>query len=220
MTLAFDHSEYARRVSSVRARMAEADLDGLLVTGPENVTYPSGFTTTGYHIFQCFVVPASGDPFFVLRNIKHGNAEHHAWTSDGVAICETDEPARVLSGALSDAGLSTGRIGFDDRAPFLPVATVESLRAALAPSSLVPAGGLIEAIRAVKSAAEIAVGPRRRRATMCTKESSDGPIPFQRRYPTCPFLVRRSTGVRGFVARARPRHGMVLPQTAIRTPHR
>ena len=69
----------------------------------------------------------------------------------------------MLSGALSDAGSSTGRIGFDDRAPFLPVATVENLRVALAPSSLVPAGGLVEAIRAVKSAAEIAC--RREAAT-------------------------------------------------------
>ena len=66
--------------------------------------------------------------------------------------CETDEPARVLSGAFSNAGLPTGRIGLDDRAPFLPVATLESLHTALAPSSLVPSGGLVEAIRAVKPA--------------------------------------------------------------------
>ena len=66
--------------------------------------------------------------------------------------CETDEPPRVLSGAHCNAGLPTGRIGLDDRAPFLPVATLESLHTAFAQSSLVPSGGLVEATRTVNAA--------------------------------------------------------------------
>ena len=47
--LAFTPEEYIRRYNTIQTAMAEAELDALLVRGPENNTYLSGYETPGYY---------------------------------------------------------------------------------------------------------------------------------------------------------------------------
>ena len=55
--LAFTPEEYIRRYNTIQTAMAEAELDALLVRGPENITYLSGYETPGYYKYHCIVVP-------------------------------------------------------------------------------------------------------------------------------------------------------------------
>src|SRR5436190_19184496 len=66
---AFPREEYARRQSALRERMATRGIDLYLTSGPENDFYLSGQQTPGYYTFQCLALPASGEPFHVLRGL-------------------------------------------------------------------------------------------------------------------------------------------------------
>jgi len=154
----FSQSEYADRLAAIRARMAEHDLDLLLVTGPENITYLSGYTTPGYHIFQCLIVPADGELTFVVRNTERSNVPAWPWVGESVPIgvANLSDPAPVLLDALASRARGARRIGFDSAALFLPPRVYLALAAALG-DRLVDAAGLVEASRALKSPAEIAL---------------------------------------------------------------
>ena len=58
----FPREEYDGRLSAVHAEMAADGLDGVLVLGPENMFYLTGYETIGYSSFQAAVVPAGGEP--------------------------------------------------------------------------------------------------------------------------------------------------------------
>ena len=58
--LAFTPEEYVRRYDTIQAAMAEAQLDALLIRGPENITYFSGYETPGYYKYHCIVIPRDG----------------------------------------------------------------------------------------------------------------------------------------------------------------
>ena len=53
----FPRAEYDRRLAAVHAEMAADGLDGVLVLGPENMFYLTGYETIGYSSFQAAVVP-------------------------------------------------------------------------------------------------------------------------------------------------------------------
>jgi Xaa-Pro dipeptidase len=151
--LPFAAAEYRDRLVAVRSAMTERGLDALLVTGPENIAYLSGYHTTGYHVFQCLVVPLERDPYFVIRALELGSVESHSCIADAVQVGETDDPVVTLARALRERA-SGRRVGFDDRGMFLPPATVDALRASHH-GELLPGSGVVESCRAVKSPAEI-----------------------------------------------------------------
>ncbi|WP_433618550.1 M24 family metallopeptidase [Dactylosporangium sp. CA-139114] len=153
----FTDEEYGARLAAVRADMAERGMDALLVTGPENITYLTGYTTPGYHIFQCLIVPAEGDVRFVVRNTERVNVPDLPWISDTVPIevQALTDPIPTLLSAIRQAGLAGKRNGVDRRSLFLPPLYYDQLRGEL--PDLIDASGLVERHRARKSAAEIAL---------------------------------------------------------------
>ena len=155
--LAFPVAEYQDRMARVRAGMADRGLDVLLVTGPENICYLSGYHTTGYHIFQCLVVPREGHPRFVLRNIEIGNVRTHSWVRDAEPVFVGDDPVPSVAGAAQALGGPEGAIGYEDQGLFLTPGVVDSLRRVLPGADFRPASGTIEGVRAVKSAHEVAM---------------------------------------------------------------
>ena len=85
-SLPFSLNEYRSRIKTVRERMSERSLDALLVTAPENICYLSGFTTTGYHVFQAMVVPLEAEPFMILRDIELDNVFLHSWLTQAFPL--------------------------------------------------------------------------------------------------------------------------------------
>jgi Xaa-Pro dipeptidase len=154
----FSEDEYAERLRKIRQSMASRELDALLVTGPENITYLTGYTTPGYHIFQCVIVPIDGPLTFVVRNTERTNIPDLPWIGGSVAIGVADlsEPAPVLLSAIrADLGKAK-RIGFDSAALFLPPKVYLALAAALG-ERLIEAPGIVEQARRLKSPSEIAL---------------------------------------------------------------
>ncbi|WP_204267517.1 aminopeptidase P family N-terminal domain-containing protein, partial [Escherichia coli] len=70
---AFPAAEYEARLAKARAGLAERGLDAAVFTGPENIFYLTGQQTPGYYTFQCLVLPARGEPLFLLRQLEVTN---------------------------------------------------------------------------------------------------------------------------------------------------
>jgi Xaa-Pro aminopeptidase len=153
--LPFTIAEYQGRLAMVRALMQDRDLDCLFVTGPENIYYLSGYQTTGYYVYQALLVPRDGDPRFVVRKFETTNVQGLSWLKSAVGLEDWEDPLDGTQRALSACGAAEGRIGFEDRGFFLPPAILDGLRGRLSRATFVPASGIVERCRLIKSPAEV-----------------------------------------------------------------
>jgi Xaa-Pro dipeptidase len=158
-TLAFAVEEYRGRLDRVRGRMADAGLDGLVVTTPENICYLSGYHTSGYYFVQALLVAHDKDPLLVARLFEQRNIDAYSWLDrgrHGVAYADSENPMEKIAGALADLGLARGRVGVDLSSFFLPVDKFEELKARLPNAKVANGHGIVEEERKTKSPAEIA----------------------------------------------------------------
>jgi Xaa-Pro aminopeptidase len=126
----------------VRAdRLALGDLDALVVTNLVNVRYLTGYTGSNG------VAVVSRDRRLFLTDFRY--ITQAAEQVDGFEVAKGE---RDLLGDVAEA--ISGRVGFEDAS--LSVRRLERLRSLVAGSAeLVPAGDVVEALRAVKEPGEI-----------------------------------------------------------------
>jgi Xaa-Pro dipeptidase len=150
---AFPKAEYDRRICRVRETLVRRGLDAVIVTGPENIFYLTGQQTPGYFALQALVLPVDGEACFVLRQLELFNCITNTFIEDIEIYQDRDDPATLLVDLLRRRGLAGRRVAIDKRGWFLPVAVCERLAAAL--GTVEDAAGIVEDLRAVKSALEI-----------------------------------------------------------------
>ena len=68
------------KLDRVRALMAEAELDALVVRAPDNVLYLTNFW--GMKGFDACVFPREGDPVLICLEPSADDAAKNAWTKD------------------------------------------------------------------------------------------------------------------------------------------
>jgi Xaa-Pro aminopeptidase len=133
------------RADRVAGRLAEHQLDALLVTEPANLRYLTGFTgSSGFAVVGPQVRRFVTD----FRYVEQAKAE--------VPDFDREQGPQALLGALADGwGEGDVRLGFDDA--HVTVSTHRRLRGVLpAGVELVPAAGIVEDERAVKEPGEVA----------------------------------------------------------------
>ncbi len=151
---AFPAAEYEERLRRARAALAAKGLDAAVFTGPENIFYLTGQQTPGYYTFQCLVLPAEGEPVFLLRQLEVPNFLRNTYLADYEAYGDGTAPARLVLDVLRARGLGAKRVAIEKGGWFLPISFYEALTAVL--PTLEDATGIVEAMRRVKSSAEIA----------------------------------------------------------------
>ena len=151
---AFPASEYEHRLTRVRSALAGKGLDAALFTGPENIFYLTGQQTPGYYTFQCLLVPAEGEPVFLLRQLEVPNFLRNTFLESYEAYGDGSTPAGLVVEALKKRGLATKRVAIEKGGWFLPISFYEALCAVM--PKLEDATGIVEPMRRVKSPAEIA----------------------------------------------------------------
>ena len=138
--------------------MAENGLDALLVRGPENITYLSGYETPGYYKYHCVIVPKDGEPVFVVRDFEWINTPEFAWSTRIAKVFDWDHPPSVTVNVLQQLGLDSGkRIGVEKQGFFYTVDEHETLCTELADNSFVDATSILWNARMIKSAEEIEI---------------------------------------------------------------
>lgn len=170
--LEFPLSEYEKRISDLTVNLQQAGLDGIMITGMENVRYytglqsviwPSKLSTPGLAL-----VSAAGDLYLVGSASAQDTARYSACVEDEHVIhfSRNGEPgvARTYPEAIMNTmrrmGLQNGRLGIEMGSGtrlHLQMQWMEEIRGTMTGMTFVDAGQLIWAQRAVKSPAEIEV---------------------------------------------------------------
>jgi len=151
----FSSDEYAQRIASVRERMAERELDVVLVHSPENIYYLTGYQTPGYYWHQVLILPFAADPIFVPPPHEASCVPEFCWIDDVRMYPDTADWAEVTSDLLKELNLATGGIGIETESGFLTVDLRDRLAIQLLDATFSSSSGVIESSRLIKSSQEI-----------------------------------------------------------------
>ena len=153
--LAFSPEEYQRRYDLVLENMRRVGTDVLLVRGPENITYLTGYETPGYYGYHCLVLARDEQPVLVGRRIELTNVPVSSWITRTVNVQDHEVPAEITARVLDKMGLSRRRLGIEKRGWFFTVDEYEALKQALPRARFVDCSSVVEEARMIKSDVEV-----------------------------------------------------------------
>ena len=138
------------RWDRVRARMAELDVDALLLSLGADLPWLSGYTAMALERLTCLVVPADDDATLVVPRLEEPRVEPHPELFTVRAWDETDDPVAIVAALVGDRR----SVAVSDR---MWAASLLALQARLPEARWLPASALTAPLRAVKDRAEVAV---------------------------------------------------------------
>lgn len=150
----FPKEELAGRLEKVRQSMAASDLDGLIVSVPENIYYLTGLDHWGFFACHILVVPRDGRPALVARAMERVTVENQVANAEFYGHADDEELSDYVVLALNKLGLATARLGLEKRSLFLTPRHAERIVAASPAARWCDASGLVDEIRLVKSPVE------------------------------------------------------------------
>lgn len=159
----FPEAEFAARCAKAQAKMAEAGLAALLLTSEPEVRYFTGYLTRFWESPTrpwFLVVPASGKPIAVIPSIGAA-LMGQTWVEDirtWSAPDLRDDGVSLLAETLREVVPEGGRIGVPDGHEThvrMPLADLQRVRGDIGKREIVGDGGILRALRMVKSEAEI-----------------------------------------------------------------
>ncbi|APZ55396.1 M24 family metallopeptidase [Salipiger abyssi] len=151
----FTRDEYAARLAALRARMARAGLDLLVIDQFEHMVYFGGHLPTAA-MYQCLLVPLSGTPVMVIRALDAQVFHETSWLDRCTAFGDAEDPIAVASAEITALGLAAGRIGLEGDSHFMTLDRADAFRAALPDARFQTFSGEMWEMRQVKSPAELA----------------------------------------------------------------
>ena len=159
MALHFEPQEYKDRIQQVCVKMAAENLDGMLIFQQESMYYLTGYDTFGFCFFQCLYLSADGTTALLTRSADYRQAQQTSNLSD-IRIW-TDEagasPIDQLKDMLQDLGAANTRLGVEYNSYGLTAYNGKALDRGLDGfCTMQDASDIINAIRAIKSEAELA----------------------------------------------------------------
>ena len=159
MALHFTRDEFSERLSRLEAVMERERLDALFLFAQESLYWLTGYDTFGFCFFQCLVVTADGRMALLTRSADLRQAQRTSLIAD-IRIWKDARDADPAAGLLAlarELGLGGKRIGVEYETHGLTHRNGRRLEAAFAgTATLEDASAVVPALRATKSAAEIA----------------------------------------------------------------
>ncbi|WP_244832050.1 Xaa-Pro peptidase family protein [Caballeronia sp. TF1N1] len=152
--LLFSLDEYRDRLKKVRAAMRARQLDTLIIDQTDFLFYISGFGISE-NMYRACVVPLEGEPVFMLRSMDELPYLETTWLSQHVGFSDWQDPIEVLAQLLRERGWDAGHIGLDGDSYCMTLNRFNRLKAALPQARFGDFSGVLEVLRARKSAAEI-----------------------------------------------------------------
>lgn len=149
----FPETEFAARIEALRCEIEPTGAEALVLFGPENIFWATGRQTAGYFAFQALLVPLSGAPILLVRQLELTGARVATWLSDIRTWQDGENPDQVLSALIRELGLR--RVALEQNNWFVSRNLSAKIEAALTDIVLLDGSGLAEGLRMVKSAAEL-----------------------------------------------------------------
>ncbi len=154
----FTVAEFADRLHRLRQNIAAAGLDWLLVLHPVSIRWLIGQDTKSYTVFQCLPVSAEPRPLVMFTR----GTERAEFEADTVAEefrfyggGEPEDPMQAFARFADELGLRNARVGMEVPGGYLQPPHYVALKALLGEALVQDGSGLVTALRAVKSPAEL-----------------------------------------------------------------
>jgi Xaa-Pro dipeptidase len=154
---AFKPAEFRQRIARAQEKITAIGNSGLVAVLPESVTYLTGYYTRGYSSFQVAIIPSSGDPVIVCRDVEAYHLERSSpFRERAVFWSDGEDPVEVAARAVSALLGASAQILLETDAWPLSAARFARLQALLPRMKIVDAGLLVAELRLIKSPAEVA----------------------------------------------------------------
>ena len=165
MPAPFTKDEYQSRLKTVRASMANKELDALVIGDPANMNWLTGFDAWSFYVPQVMLVTHDADPVWMGRKMDAGAVPLTTYLSDDCIQPYGEDyvqragvhPMEVIAGFLNDRGLQGKRIGYESDTYFFSPKALNCLQHGVANAQWLDADLLVNWCRAVKSDAEVDV---------------------------------------------------------------
>ena len=117
--------ERQQRMERARQLMRDNNLDAIVMAGGTSLLYFTNIHWGNSERLFAAVIPAKGEPFYVCPAFEDGRAREQIANGPGgnnpdVRTWQEDvDPYGVLASGLRDRGITTGRVGMEERTPFV-----------------------------------------------------------------------------------------------------
>ena len=117
--------ERQKRMERARQLMRDNHLDAIVLAGGTSLLYFTNIHWGNSERLFATVIPAKGEPFYVCPAFEDGRAREQIANGPGgnnpdVRTWQEDiDPYRVLALGLQDRGITSGRLGVEERTPFV-----------------------------------------------------------------------------------------------------
>lgn len=156
----FSRTEYVSRIDKLREHMDRLGLDAILVSAPENVFYLSGYHTKAVFTFQFLMVHKSRPAQLVTRQMETANALHahrSGLLEDYRLYQDDDEPIAIAATAIRAMVGANAQVGIELASWTMPAKRAQDIMRACPSITWQDVSSLIDRMRLVKSAIELAV---------------------------------------------------------------
>lgn len=150
----FPQEELANRLKAVRTNMLERQLDGLLVTIPENIYYLTGLDHWGFFACHVLIVPLNGDLTIAARAIEEATVSKQVRNTRFVGHSDTEDSGEFFASIIKKEGLGSARLGLEKKSLFLTAHIAEKLVEGLPGVEWSDISSLIHELRMVQSPLE------------------------------------------------------------------
>ncbi|WAT02007.1 M24 family metallopeptidase [Rouxiella chamberiensis] len=152
----FEKAEYDQRLARVQQQLVEKGYDAMLAFMPESVTWITGFFTRAYSSFQFALIPASGEPTVICRDVEAYYLDSTCLYADRVLWSDSDDKTAVAVQAIRSRLGASPRLAIEMAAWPLSVARFNGIKAGLPDALMLDESQMLTQMRFIKSAAEIA----------------------------------------------------------------
>jgi Xaa-Pro dipeptidase len=153
--LPFVLDEYRQRLAQVQGHLGARGIDACLISIPENIYYLTGFTSTGYYMYQTLVLPVEGEPIFVTYLEETINVVRRSWLDRYMTYSVIEDPVAITARAVGEMGLEDKVLAIEESGFFFPIRTWKRLVELLPRARWTDGSGAVEQARLIKSPAEI-----------------------------------------------------------------
>jgi Xaa-Pro dipeptidase len=157
-------AEREQRLERARTLMHQNKIDAVVITTGTSLTYFTGLRWGQSERFFAWALPATGAPFIVCPVFEEGRVRERmeakpatlpaASTTRVYTWNEDEDPYHLLAKALKESGLTTGKIGIEERTQFVFADGIAHASPTLTTTSATP---ITFGCRGIKSPAELAL---------------------------------------------------------------
>jgi len=151
----FPKDELDRRINRVTEALAEQDLDGVVIASPENIYYLTGMDHWGFFAAHVLVVNRDGEMALTCRAMEKITFDNQVRNARFYGHQDHEELSEYVAQAITDLGLSGGRVAIERRSLFLHLHHAEGILDKAKVREWSDGSGLVDNLRQAKSPLEI-----------------------------------------------------------------